>query len=156
MITFTDRNIYYFAYGSNMSLSRMEERNCKIISMRRGVLQDYELNFTKKSGKIRDTGFATVNPKDGEDVEGILYELHEMSLQILDKFEGYPKHYTREIVNILTEEGSQSAYVYIATPEWIVKGLKPSKTYLEYLLDGKNYLTESYFNKLKQTETNVG
>jgi len=146
--------IYYFAYGSNMSPHRMKERNCDIISTKRGVLQDYKLTFDKKSSKIKDTGFATVIPKNGEDVEGILYELDEKSLLILDKFEGYPSHYTRKELNILTEFGSQLSYVYVATPEWIVDGLKPSKIYLEHLLSGKEYLTESYFNKLKETPTN--
>jgi gamma-glutamylcyclotransferase (GGCT)/AIG2-like uncharacterized protein YtfP len=139
-----------------MSFTRMGERDCFIHSTKRGVLQDYKLTFDKKSGKIKDTGFATVSPQQGEDVEGILYELDEKSIYILDKFEGCPKHYTREQKTILTEFGEQMAYVYVATPEWTVEGLKPSRVYLGYLLDGRQYLTESYFNKLKQTETNVG
>lgn len=148
--------IFYFAYGSNMSFTRMGERNCVIYSTKRGILQDHKLTFDKKSGKIKNTGFATVSPQQGEDVEGVLYELDEKSIFILDKFEGCPKHYTREQKPILTELGEQMAYVYVASPEWIVEGLKPSRMYLDYLLDGREYLSESYLNKLRKTKTNVG
>ena len=145
--------IYYFAYGSNMSLNRMNERGCKINSSNRGILQDHKLVFNKKSGKFRNTGFANVIPNPGTDVEGALYEIDDSDILKLDKWEGSPNHYKRIVKNILTEVGIKEAYVYIASSEWISEGLKPSKSYIKYLLDGKLYLTQSYFNYLRNIET---
>jgi hypothetical protein len=38
---------------------------------------------------------------------------------------------------------------YIANSEYIKEGLRPEKEYLNHLLEGKEYLSESYYENLK-------
>ena len=71
----------------------------------------------------------------------------------LDKFEGAPVHYQKEIITVNTEDGPVNAIVYIANPNMIRENLKPSQEYLNHLLGGKDLLTESYYSVLSKIET---
>jgi len=41
------KKYYYFAYGSNLSMQRMVDRNVTILSYESATLYDYELKFNK-------------------------------------------------------------------------------------------------------------
>jgi len=133
--------INYFAYGSNMDQKRMIDRGIIFHNVKSAKLYNYELKFNKVS--IKQGAVANVEYKEGSIVEGMLYSVE--SLELLDKYEGAPKHYSRIILNI---EGID-AYVYVANKEYIKEGLKPKQEYLNHLLEGKEYLSEEYFEKLK-------
>lgn len=132
--------MYYFAYGSNMSINRMISRGVKYNSISAANLENYELKFNKisKQGSV-----ANVVYKKGSVVEGMLYEVE--TLDQLDIFEGYPKHYGR----ILLKVNGYDAWVYIADKKYIQDGILPKQEYLNYLLEGKEYLSNEYYNKLK-------
>lgn len=132
--------IWYFAYGSNMSLKRMTERKVAIIQYFPATLENYELKFNKISKK--QGAVANIVANIGSVVEGVLYQVE--SLELLDKAEGFPKHYKRIIINI----NNIDAWVYIAQPQYIIEGLKPSQEYLNYLLEGKEFLSKEYYEKL--------
>jgi hypothetical protein len=132
--------MWYFAYGSNMSLKRMSERGVIIYQYKPAKLEKFELRFNKISKK--QGVVANIIPNQNSIVEGVLYQIEDIS--IIDKFEGFPKHYKRELFEI---EGV-SAWVYIAQPEYIIEGLKPNQEYLNYLLDGKEFLSQEYYQKL--------
>ena len=52
----------------------------------------------------------------GKRVKGELYEVTKSTLDKLDKLEGYPTHYNRELVNLLTSEGKVlKALTYVKT-----------------------------------------
>ena len=146
--------IHYFAYGSNMSEERFTDRRIISHVRQKGILKDYELVFNKKSYN-KDLVYANIEYKEGEEIEGILYEIDEKDLKRLDKFEAYPKQYNRKLMDIITNEGKVPAWVYIAQKEWVVEGLKPTKEYMDYLLDGKEFLSEEYFEKLKKIEESI-
>ena len=78
----------YFAYGSNINLEQMEHRCPDAQLVGPVTLQNYELQF-------RSSGFATVSPKKGSVVHGLLWKLTPKSEQALDRYEGYPRHYTK-------------------------------------------------------------
>ena len=138
-------NAYYFAYGSNMNTSRMKERGVNIINLERGVLNDYKLVFNKKSFKDNTIGFANIEESKNNQVEGIIYTILYADIAKLDKFEGFPKHYNRIIMNI----NDKNCFVYIANKEWISESVKPTKEYIEHLLKGRDYLSEKYYESLK-------
>ena len=145
---------YYFAYGSNMNPARMRERGAEFFSYRRGVLKDHRLVFNKLC-RLYEGGFgcANIEPHKGEVVEGVLYEVDwEQALPVLDIYEGYPNHYTKEIKKIETPSGEEvEAVVYVAHPSKIREGLKPSPDYLAHLLEAcrLGLLSEEYCKKLK-------
>jgi gamma-glutamylcyclotransferase (GGCT)/AIG2-like uncharacterized protein YtfP len=149
--------IYYFAYGSNMNSKRMLERVGEFSIIGRGVLIDFRLAFNKKAqGKVGEA-YANVMPSSGDSVEGVVYQFDE--IQKLDKPEGYPNHYDRKLMKISIGGETTEAWVYFAQESRIAEGLFPSKEYLEHLLQGKEYLSEDYWQllldykiKLERTE----
>jgi gamma-glutamylcyclotransferase len=147
-------SVYYFAFGSNMNKERMIEREAKFTDMQKGILKDWQLVFNKKSLKNNSVGFANIEPKIGSNVEGIIYKVTEKTLEKLDGFEGVPNHYQRNILSIENSENNLiDSVTYVANKIQIDNSLKPQKQYLEHLLAGKKFLSESYFSNLKNTET---
>jgi gamma-glutamylcyclotransferase (GGCT)/AIG2-like uncharacterized protein YtfP len=136
-----------------MNPARMAGRNCKIFSARKGILKDFDISFNKRSKSLINTGFANVKESPGMYVEGVLYEIDTESLGMLDKCEGYPRHYNRTQKTIHTDQGEELAEVYIANTDWVTEGLKPSKEYLAHLLEAKDILSDVYFNRLKSILT---
>ena len=123
-----------------MDKKRMIERGVKIINMLPAKLEHYKLKFNKVS---KQGAVANIEYNKDSIVEGILYAVE--SLELLDKYEGYPKHYNR----ILLKINNVDAYVYLANNEYIQEGLLPNQDYLNHLLEGKDFLSEEYYNKLK-------
>jgi gamma-glutamylcyclotransferase len=143
--------MFYFAYGSNMSRRRMEERGMTILSMRPAKLEGYKLVINKKSYKNPEIGFANVVEDKRSVVEGVIYELNPIDISKLDKYEGYPKHYVRGPLRVKVGRKKEDALIYFAKPEWVVDGeLKTTDEYKNYLLEGKEFLSENYYNKLNE------
>jgi len=146
--------VWYFAYGSNMDSKRLESRiGRKNLEWEVGCLQDYRLTFDKpaKDG----SGYANIQPCQGEIVYGVLYRLTREELKKLDKFEGVCKHhYYRRTVKVKTRDGSiVEAETYFASKP--VQGLKPRLDYLQHLICGaeEHGLPDEYVEKLKKTST---
>ena len=144
--------IYYFAYGSNMSEKRMINRGLTPLSKQIGVLENYKFIINKKSYKNPELGFANVMISKKDNVEGILYKVNESDIKKLDKFEGFPKHYTKEILTIRLFDGELvQAIVYIANPNWVSETvLKSSTEYKNYILEGINYISNNYYKFLNE------
>ncbi len=56
-------------------------------------------------------------------------------------------------IMIETDTGMIECIVYIAGSEAVAEGLKPTKEYLGHLLKGKEFISEEYFDSLKNTDT---
>ena len=146
--------IYYFAYGSNMNPQRMIVREAFFTERISARLHDYKLIFNFRRSQNPTESAANVIPDLGNCVEGALYLTDEKAISRLDVFEGYPVHYRRDEVTVVTEDGREiNAFVYIANDDKTADGLKPSKEYLGHLLAGQDLLSEDYFNNLQKTET---
>lgn len=140
-------NTYYFAYGSNMSQRRMRERVGDFLEPRLAYLSDYKLVFNKKSSSGNNT-YANVKKYPDAITEGVLYQITERELNILDRYEGYPDHYNRLLKDVFLRDGSKvQAWVYIARKEKLYGGI-PTSEYLDYLLEGKDFLSESHIDNL--------
>ena len=135
----------YFAYGSNMNDNRMTERGVNFLSKEKGTLKGYRFIINKKSQKNPNIGFANIIRDDNSEVEGIIYEVSQEDILKLDKFEGFPRHYRREIFIINDKE----CIIYIANDEWTsINELIATEEYKNHILEGKNFLSEKYYKKL--------
>jgi gamma-glutamylcyclotransferase (GGCT)/AIG2-like uncharacterized protein YtfP len=141
--------IKYFAYGSNMSVTRMIKRGVTPLSRTQGILNNYVLKFNKKSSK-GDWSFANIEPSEGDTVEGLVFTIKESDLKLLDKFEGAPRHYRREILIVETYTEEIKCITYVAQPEHIVEGLLPQKDYIQFLINGSKMLSEEYQKMLNE------
>ncbi len=146
--------VYYFAYGSNMNPKRMIERNAEFLERRRAVLRGWKLVFNKIARRNPKEGYANIVRDEGNVVEGVLYQIYEEGLSSLDIYEGYPHDYDRKLLEVELEDGSKvKAWVYVAQPDKVREGLKPSREYLENLLKGCDLLSKEYCEKLRKVET---
>ena len=114
------------------------------------ILLDYEMIFNKHSN---DGGKANIMYSPSDLVEGILYSLKEEDLLILDKYEGVAakqyKRYDIEVRNHNKNSIAAVAYKALNTGEVY----SPTEEYLNYILEGKEFLSPGYFTKLNSTET---
>lgn len=142
--------IYYFAYGSNMLQSRLEERVGKVIKIDSGTINNFKLSFNY-GNNIQS--FANIKFSKGDNVQGVIYKLTLRQLQILDYYEGYgcPEFYTR-IVEIIKGIPVQVYISYNIRREFE----KPiSTTYLNYLIKGYKENNIDYKNILKKHNIKV-
>ena len=122
-------NTLYFAYGSNINLDQMEYRCPDATVVGPVVLENYELLF-------RRNGFATIAPKEGEQVQGLLWSITQPCERSLDRYEGHPRFYNKRMVTVRDSEGrSLSAMVYIMD-EQFREPMLPTDTYYNGILEG--------------------
>lgn len=141
----------YFAYGSNMDFKRLEEREVSFEFIGLGILEDYSLKFNKIASKLSGVSYANIVKQKGSRVEGLLFSI--ANIEKLDRFEGYPTHYKKEILKIQHLNSVVDATVYVAAADWVSDGLKPERVYLNRLLAAKDFLSEAYFDFLESTKT---
>ena len=120
----------YFAYGSNLDLEQMAQRcpDAEIVGPVR--LENYELRF-------RGNGFATVTPKKGGVVYGLVWKITPNCEQSLDRYEGYPRHYTKETVTVKDAAGAEiPVMVYIMAEPYCRQPALPSPYYYRVIQRG--------------------
>jgi hypothetical protein len=92
-----------------------------------GVLRDHRLAFAGWSSSW-EGAVATVLPKLGTTVHGVLYALDDASLAALDRYEGHPTVYHRRKITIdVAGQRSRSAHVYCLSP--YLPAAQPSARY---------------------------
>ena len=114
------------------------------------ILTDYEMIFNKHSN---DGGKANIMSSPGNLVEGVLYSVNDEDLLILDKYEGVSsKQYKRYEIEVRdNNKNSIPAVAYKALKTGKVSA--PTEEYLNYILEGKEFLSPGYYAKLKSTKT---
>jgi len=157
---------FYFAYGSNMNTSRMEER----IMSQGGVfsppvlgrLRDYRLEFCKGPN-----AFANILRAANSIVYGYAYKMDNRAFELLDGFEGckikvvvpngyqpsWRGHYYRMACLLEVEiDGAWvevEAIAYKAHGETVQARVKPPGWYLDHLLQGRPLLPPDYYENIK-------
>jgi len=102
-------NTLYIAYGSNLNLEQMAFRCPTAKIMGTSEIKDYELLFRgDRKGSV-----ATVEPLKRSHVPVLLWDLKEKDLQTLDRYEGYPHFYRKEILDVELNGKIIPAMVYI-------------------------------------------
>jgi gamma-glutamylcyclotransferase len=149
----------YFAYGSNMSLAQMRERCPSSVRVGIGRLDGYRLVFPRFSTK-RKCGAASVEPSPGDQVWGVIYNMHADDLIALDGHEGclperepHLNNYNRKLVEIARDDSViVPCITYIATPQH--GSYQPSLHYHGLIVTGarENGLPDWYVQRLKEIE----
>ena len=141
---------HYFAYGSNMSARRIRHRLGWAPSRIATVLPDYLLTFDKQSS---DGGKANIRFSSGDKVEGVAYFVREQDMLVLDEYEGVAeKQYVRKEFEVQDLSGHQlQAVAYVALNTG--KETRPTREYLNYLLEGEHLLSPEYVIRLEEIAT---
>lgn len=127
--------VKYFAYGSNMSNSRLSERVPGAVALGCHILPHHDLRFHKsgKDGSGKCNVFYTGEDKDI--VYGTLFEISRLEKTSLDKIEGLGYGYDEKNVIVFAADGSSlEAMTYAAIR--IDEHLKPYSWYLNHVLVG--------------------
>ena len=104
--------ILYFAYGSNMSAARMKQRLGWEAPRRGATLRDFQLVFDQAGFNDPSWSPANIRSEQGGLVEGMVYEVEEKDLKILD---GYEKYYQRLEVKVMAvKEKNLDAVTYLS------------------------------------------
>ncbi|MBN1643819.1 MAG: gamma-glutamylcyclotransferase [Dehalococcoidales bacterium] len=124
----------YFAYASNLNREQMSKRCPGARPKFTAVLPHYKLIF---SGWSQDWHGATasIKPFRGERVVGAVYEISEIDLQKLDKYEDYPRTYDHINVLVIKEDGQAvKALTYIKRQQ--SEESRPSPEYVAVIRKG--------------------
>lgn len=94
----------YIAYGSNINLEQMAHRcpNSKIVS--KEMLKGYELEFR---------GVATIVPNDKSEVPILIWEIDGRDEHSLDRYEGFPNLYCKELFEIEVDGEKKECMAYL-------------------------------------------
>jgi gamma-glutamylcyclotransferase len=121
--------VLYFAYGSNLDEAQMRERCPAAQRVARATLRGHVLTFGGFSHKWNGA-VASVRRARGAEVAGLLYAIDPDTLQLLDRFEGYPFAYERVVRYVVDEHGRRRrAQVYLQPED----GFEPWSPRPEYL-----------------------
>ncbi len=123
------RERLYFAYGSNINLDQMAYRCPDAQVVGPVVLEGYELLF-------RRGGFATVAPKEGEKVSGLLWSITPECERSLDHYEGYPRFYDKRKVTVRDAQGRSLSVMAYVMDERLREPMLPSDSYYNGILEG--------------------
>ena len=146
--------INYFAYGSNMSLLRMQKRVPSAKALGVYILVGHQLRFHKAGMDGSGKGDAYFTGLKTDSVFGILYSIHYREKSLLDEAEGLGYGYAEKKVQLRTITGEKaSGFLYYATT--IDNTLQPFSWYVEHLLVGAKAaaLPQLYVDKICDVET---
>jgi hypothetical protein len=120
----------YIAYGSNLNLPQMARRCPTAKPVGTAKLNDHELLF--RGG--RRGGVATVEPREGSSVPVLLWQLRLTDEAALDQYEGYPRLYGKQMMDVELNGRPVSAMVYVMTPGY--EAGYPSQHYFDVIAEG--------------------
>jgi gamma-glutamylcyclotransferase (GGCT)/AIG2-like uncharacterized protein YtfP len=148
----------YFAYGSNMDDAQMRHRCPDARRVGIAVLAGHRLCFPRRS-QIRGCGVASVEPREGHEVWGVVYDLGPEDIASLDRREGYDpardaaaNNYNRVAVLVAIDGVATEVLTYLAVPQ--ASPPPPSVAYLAHLRSGARHhgLPEAYVASLDRIE----
>jgi len=127
----TERDVWYFAYGSNLNMSQMMTRVGEWKTSAKATLKGYRLLFNVESqrwGGMAANLRKTTNPQDI--IYGAIYLISNSKLCVLTDYE----HVEPQSVMVESEGKQVSANIYIFSTNRTPA--KPPPAYLNTLLDG--------------------
>ncbi|MCP5429669.1 MAG: gamma-glutamylcyclotransferase [Chromatiaceae bacterium] len=127
--------MYYFAYGSNMSCRRLQQRVPSARVVATGILHGHRLAF-HKSGRDGSAKCDAAQSRQADDcVFGVVYQIDPSHKSRLDAAEGLGNGYEEKTITVYRAGAAAlTAFTYCATH--IDPGLKPFAWYHEHVLRG--------------------
>lgn len=114
----------YIAYGSNMNKRQMKMRCPNAKPIGKAILENYKLEFR---------GVANVIECKGENVPIAVWEITEECEKALDIYEGYPRLYRKEYVEIEINNKKETGMIYVMN---YGKGVAPNRQYFNVIKQG--------------------
>jgi hypothetical protein len=150
-----------FAYGANMNPGQMSERAPEARTLGVARLVDFRVCFPRFS-KARNCASAGIEPNPGSAVWGVLYDVPEHDVPVLNHHEGFNPHGAiaenkrlLRNVTVLRMGGSEpvKAMTYFAVPDGTAA--RPSAGYMNLIIDGALYhgLPKAYVAALERVPT---
>ena len=128
-------SLFYFAYGSNMSVQRLDQRVPGVRRLGAASLAGHELRFHKSGSDGSGKCDAFYTGLDQHELHGVLFELDSSGKRTLDRFEGLGAGYDEKTVSLALGTGeSVEAVTYVATR--IDAALQPFHWYKAHVLIG--------------------
>lgn len=130
-----NKRVYYFAYGSNMSVDRIFERVGKVFVKGAYLIKGYTLLFN--CGHPPYNLYGNMVQSSNGKIEGVLYELSEEQIHRLDFYECYPNNYDK--IYFYDDEKDAIIFAYVATKDFCLRPSesgKPQLDYINHLLKG--------------------
>jgi len=130
----------FFLYGDNLNLSQLTRRAPEHKPVCKAYLPDHTVHFCRWSTQWR-CGLPSVTPSPGEKVWGMIFEITEEDLKLLDEFEhDVPEGtYHHLPVTVITEAGDKLLVTtHAAKP---IGKFKPKAHYLDWVMKGLKHWT---------------
>ena len=123
-------NNLYIAYGSNLHLDKMTKRcpGAKVVGT--SEIKDYKLTFRGEGAR----SFATVEPCIGDSVPILVWKITSDDEKELDIYEEWPDLYRKEIMEVVIDEKTVNAMIYIMNEGRPLN--QPSNEYYSTILEG--------------------
>ncbi len=115
---------YYIAYGSNLSEEQMARRCPTATIVGTTILKDWRLLFD---------GPASIERKQGYQVPVLIWDIQPEDERSLDRYEGYPSYYRKEMLKVKVKGQIIDAMVYIMNTN---KESQPGQFYYDVLDKG--------------------
>ena len=125
-----ERKVYYFAFGANLCRDVLEQRRIRVFDSFDYALPDAVLRFSQP-GFYRGHGYASADDSEGSSVYGKMYLILETDARRMDYFEGVPFLDAHDKV---FREADGLGFFYYRTTR-VVSGLKPTREYLDFIVD---------------------
>ena len=87
---------YYLAYGSNLSVEQMLHRCPDAVYAGTAEIKGYRLLFKGS----RTGSYLTIEPKKGRKVPALVWKVSEADEAALDLYEGFPRFYRKETMEV--------------------------------------------------------
>lgn len=120
----------YIAYGSNTNHELMASRCPDAEFIATTTIKNYRLEFHGK----KNNSYLTIIPDENSEIETAVWMISETDETALDDYEGFPKLYRKEMLDITINGTTKQALVYIMN-DGAGKAL-PSEPYFNCVLDG--------------------
>lgn len=132
------RMFRYFGFGSNLNITSLRAKGVEPLASRRAVLHGWRLCFNVQHFFRHEGGVGNIEPSDvpGDRVLGVLYDCPDEALEPLDAMEACGYGYDRISVDVEADGESLTSLVYVGLPEFIDNRCRPSRRYLNIVLDG--------------------
>ena len=124
-----------FIYADNLNPAQLKRRAPEHKFLFKAYLPDHTVHFSRFSSQWR-CGLASITPSEGERVWGVVFELTEEDLKILDDFDGeVPEGAFRHLEATVMTEDEQKELVttHAATP---IGKFRVKDHYLDYVIKG--------------------
>ena len=125
----------FFLYADNMNPGQLKKRAPEHQFVCKAYLPDHTIHFCRWSTMWR-CGLASVTPSPGERAWGIVVEITEEDLKILDEFEGDlpPGAFRHLPATVVTDQDEKMLVTtHAATP---IGKFKPKDHYLDWVMKG--------------------